>query len=190
MVGVIAQQLKVKEKEMGMTITEALAEIKTINKRLQKKREFVLAHAVRDDKLKDPLEKDGGSAKVLGEERQSIGDMETRAVRLRSAINRSNQETELTIGGDTRTVSDWLIWRREVMPAYQRFLVQMNTRVQNERENLAYRRNATGEENDSDVVVNLDEKALGSEAEKLEEILGTLDGQLSLLNATVTVEVE
>ncbi|MHA2280036.1 MAG: hypothetical protein ACXAC5_04060 [Promethearchaeota archaeon] len=176
---------------MGMTITEALAEIKTINKKLTKKREFVLAHAVRDDKLKDPLVKDGGSEKVLGEERQSIRDLEARVVRLRSAINRSNQETSLTIGGDTRTISDWLIWKREVMPTYQRFLVQMNTRIQNERESLIYsKRNSVGEENDADLVVNLDEKALGSEAENLEEILGGLDGQLSLLNATVMVEVE
>jgi len=177
---------------MQVTITEALAEIKTINKRLAKKREFVLAHTVRDDKLKDPLEKDGGSRKVLEAERQSIHDLETRVVRLRSAINKSNQETELTIGSTTRTVSDWLIWRREVMPAYQRFLVQMNTRIQNERESLAYgrRSRASDDEDVPDLVVNIDEKSLGGEAEDLEGILGSLDGQLSLLNATVLVEVE
>jgi hypothetical protein len=176
---------------MNMTITEALAEIKTINKRLMKKRDFVLSHTIRDDKLKDPLEKDGGSQKVLDAERQSISDLEARVVRLRSAINKSNQETKLTIGSATRTVSDWLIWRREVMPAYQKFLVQMNAKIQSGREALAYSRHRAGDDEDvSDLVVNIDEKALGTEAEELEGILGNLDGQLSLLNATVSIEIE
>ncbi len=40
-----------------------------------------------------------------------------------------------------------------------------------------------------DVIVNIDEKALADQAEQLETILGTLDGQLSLKNATVMVSV-
>jgi hypothetical protein len=176
---------------MDMKITEAMAEIKTINKRLAKKREFVLTHIVRDDKFKDPLEKDGGSPKVVSEERQAIQDLEARVIRLRSAINRSNQETKLTIGSTTRTISDWLIWKREVMPSYSKFLSQVGIRIQNERNDVSYsRRNSISENTDADLVVNLDEKALGAEAEELEEILGNLDGQLSLLNATVTVSVE
>lgn len=173
---------------MSMTITEALAEIKTINKRLVKKREFVLSHTVRSDKMIDPLEKDGGSAKVLEHERQSINDLEDRVVRLRSAINGSNQDTKLTVGGKTRSVADWLIWRREVMPAYQKFLVKMNDSIHSERDNGRYMRRT--EENNEGIIVNVDEKALGVEAESLEEILGGLDGQLSLLNATTTIEVD
>jgi len=174
---------------MGVTITEALAEIKTINKRLVKKREFVLSHTVRSDKMVDPLEKDGGSDKVLSQERQAITDLEDRVVRLRSAINGSNQSTTLTVGGKTRPVADWLIWRREVMPAYQKFLVRMNANIHSEREGQSYSRTMNGNEDTAGVIVNVDEKALGTEAETLEEILGNLDGQLSLLNATTGVEV-
>lgn len=173
---------------MGVTITEALAEIKTINKRLDKKRAFVLSHATRDDKLRDPLEKDGGSSSVLDQERQSIKDLETRVVRLRNAINVSNQSTTLTVAGDTRPVAEWLTWRREVMPAYRKFLVSLNSTIQSERHSASYGRR--GEDDQSNMVVNVDERALGEEAEKLEEILGSLDGQLSLLNATTAVEVE
>ena len=49
-----------------MTITEALAEIKTIQKRIDKKREFILHHTYRQHTLRDLLEKDGGSPKVVG----------------------------------------------------------------------------------------------------------------------------
>lgn len=41
----------------------------------------------------------------------------------------------------------------------------------------------------NDVIVNLSEIELTKEAEEMEEILGVLDGQLSLKNATVTIEV-
>jgi len=43
--------------------------------------------------------------------------------------------------------------------------------------------------NDKDIIVNVSEKGLADEAEALETTLATLDGQLSLKNATVTVEV-
>lgn len=46
---------------MALTITEALAEIKTVGKRVEKKREFIKAFLARQDGVKDPLEKDGGS---------------------------------------------------------------------------------------------------------------------------------
>lgn len=41
---------------MGMTITEALAEIKTIGKRLEKKRAAIAGNLARDSRLKDPFE--------------------------------------------------------------------------------------------------------------------------------------
>jgi len=138
----------------------------------------------------DPLEKDGGSSKVLLEHRQAIKDLEERAVLLRSAINISNQTTNLTIGGKTRAVADWLVWRREVMPAYQTFLLQMNADIHGRRNGGAGFYRSGEDDPTTNVIVNVDEKALGDEAEELEEILGNLDGQLSLLNATITVEVE
>lgn len=55
---------------MAITITEALAEIKTIGKRIDSKKQFVTSHLARQDGVKDPLEKDGGSAELLKRERQ------------------------------------------------------------------------------------------------------------------------
>ena len=61
---------------MSITITEALAELKTVSARLDKKREFVLRHIIRESKLCDPLEKNGGSKTVIARDLQSIGDLE------------------------------------------------------------------------------------------------------------------
>ena len=50
---------------MSITITEALAEIKTISKRLEKKRESIFNFVGRQDGIRDPLEKDGGSVEFI-----------------------------------------------------------------------------------------------------------------------------
>ena len=174
---------------MGKTITECLAEIKTIEKRLVKKRAFVLEHLTINQKMKDPFEESGGSPKVLKAERDSIRDLEDRIVKIRSAINRSNQSTELTIDGAKKTVAEWLVWRREVAPAYSKFLASMSNAISSKRLSMqsdyAYNKDAGND----DVVVHVDERELGSESENLEDVLGSLDGKLSLLNATTVIDV-
>src|SRR5688500_13494204 len=98
-----------------LTITEALAEIQTIEKRLAKKREWVSNNLFRPEQLRDPMsDKDGGIKAYLKAEIQSIQDLEDRKVRLRCAINRSNDSTLVVLAGRTWSVAEWLAWRREV----------------------------------------------------------------------------
>jgi hypothetical protein len=55
---------KYQRKDTGMaktSITEALAEINTIEKRIAKKQRFVHEHLLRQEQLKDPLEKSQGN---------------------------------------------------------------------------------------------------------------------------------
>lgn len=69
-----------------LTLTEALAELKTIDKRIVTKQNNILTYAARQDLIKDPLEKDGGSVKFVKEEKQGMNDLETRKVAIRRAI--------------------------------------------------------------------------------------------------------
>lgn len=181
----------------GITITEALAEIKTIGKRIAKKREFVNGYLARRDGLRDALEKDGGSPAVILAETQAIGDLEQRIIALRRGIQRANDETTVTVNGATRSISEWLTWRRDVAPGQQQWLSQMRSQINQVRE-TAKREGATlisatasvsGETKPTDIVVNIDERELAGRIETLEDTLGQLDGQLSLKNATVTVNV-
>lgn len=176
------------------TVTEALAELGTIEKRLNKKKEFVLSYISRPEGLKDPLVKDGGSFEALKSSRQAIKDLGDRVVRIRTAIQASNMKTTITIGDVTKTVSEWLAWRKEVAPEQQSFLMSLNTKVQQARNAAAQRQASVVTEGktaskDTDVHINVDEGELAKEAEFLEEVLGTLDGQLSLRNATVQIDV-
>jgi len=186
-----------------MTITEALAEIKTINKRLEKKTGAVGQYLARDSRVRDPLEKDGGSADWIARERQAIWDLEKRIISIRTAIQRVNLTTSCTVNGTSRTLAEWLTWRREVSAGQQKFLSllingirNVRAQVQKEGGRVLALASASAEVNTSsdpkappDVVVNVDERDLLEAQENLEQTLGELDGKLSLLNATTTIEV-
>jgi len=180
-----------------ITITEALAELTTIGKRLTKKQDFVNTYLARPEGLKDPFEKQGGSPELLGRELQAIKDLALRHLSIRIAIQRANQTTTITVGGITQSVAEWLTWRKEVAPTLTTFNTRLRTTLEQTRRTAQQRGSAVvsasvsvaGEAKPTDFVVNLDESQLNKDAETLEEILGTLDGQLSLKNATTTIEV-
>jgi hypothetical protein len=178
----------------GITITEALAEIKTVGKRIEKKREFINQFLARQDGIRDPLEKDGGSPKVIAEERQAVSDLELRIIALRRGIQKANDSTTVTINGTARTISEWLTWRRDVAPGQRAWLSSVRGGLNGLREKAKREGNAmvsavatTGDTKPTDLVVNLDERKLADDLEALEDALGQLDGQLSLKNATVTI---
>lgn len=177
---------------MGITITEALAEIKTIQKRLEKKRAFIDGFLFRQDGIKDPLEKDGGSFQVVARERQAIADLEARIVAIRRGIQSANETTPVIINGVTRSVAEWLVWRRDVAPGAKQFLEHMRTKLgglrnQAQKSGSAVVAAGSQAEKATDYIVNINEQELAAEIERLEDTLGQLDGQLSLKNATVPI---
>lgn len=170
-----------------MTITEALAELKTLAKRIDKKRMFVRQNLARTAAMRDPLEKEGGSETVLKREMQAIHDLTDRYVDLRCAINQANANSELTICGTTNTVAQWIVWKREIAQAKGAFLSQIRADIESARNKVQeMNRGAT---TPTDVVIHLSESKLAESREQHEEIMGTLDGLLSLHNATVTIDI-
>ncbi len=175
-----------------LTITEALAEIKTLNARLAKKRDSLSKYILQPAAMKDPMGSESGGTKGwVAREQQSIRDLETRLVAIRTAILKVNLTEVLTIGGLSNTIQEWLTWRKEVAPGLQRHqehLLSLITRQREERRKAGAQvgEAATGMQ---DIVVNIDEAKLLKDIETVAEVLGTLDGLLSLKNATVTIEV-
>lgn len=183
-----------------LTITEALQEIKTIGKRLEKKRGSVGQYLARDSRARDPLVKDGGSEKFVKEERQAILDLEERVVGIRIAIQKSNLKSSLTVGGKERVVAEWLTWRREIATGQVSFLKAMTSGLAGVRKEVQQKggkvvaaavavNEAFDPSGPPEVIVNVDEKKLMAEQEELEKLLGDLDGKLSLFNATTVVSI-
>jgi len=175
-----------------ITITEALAEIPTIEKRIEKKKEFILNYLYRQSSIRDPHEKEGGSNALIAREMQAITDLQKRLITIRSGVQKANSENTITIGDQTRTIVDWLTWRREIAPKQQKFLQDLITKI-NEMRQLAAKQGVSVTDKDSgfstNYIVNINERNLAEEIEELETILGTLDGQLSLKNATIKLDL-
>lgn len=176
---------------MSLTITEALAEIKTIGKRMEAKRAGIMPFVARQDGVRDPMERDGGSAKFITAERQALDDLGKRVIALRRGIQRANDTTAITVGGVSHTISEWLTWRREIAPGVRAFLVQLRNQLNGIRDQAKRQGVAVGAPGTTaqpaDFVININETELASQIESIEEILGTLDGQLSLKNATTPI---
>lgn len=176
-----------------MLITEGLAELKTLSKRIEKKQDYIKSFLFRADGLRDPLEKEGGSVKVITGELQAVSDLKTRLVAIRTAIQRTNLTTPLTVEGRTMSIAEWLTWRKEVSENEQGFIRAMRLALQQARTS-ALARGATvvppgsAATAPSDLLVNVSESALAAQAEHLETVLGILDGQLSLKNATIQID--
>jgi hypothetical protein len=181
-----------------LTITEALQEIKTIGKRLEKKRQSISPYLARDSRVRDPLEKDGGSEKFINSERQAIADLENRVVAIRTAIQRSNLDSSITVGTKGRTVAEWLTWRRELAAGHKSFLSSISAGLTNVRNEVQKKggkviaavavNEAVGPNDPPQLVINVDERKLIQDIEEIEETLGTLDGKLSLFNATTVID--
>jgi len=173
-----------------ITITEALAEIPTLLKRIDKKREFVKNYLFRQSAVRDPHEKDGGSQALIASELQGVADLQDRLVAIRAAIQKANAENFITIDGTESSIADWLTWRRELAPREQAFLDGLSKMLSDLRKKAAQQGVGVSEQDKgvtADWIVNINEKELSEKIENYERTLGALDGQLSLKNATITV---
>ncbi|MBU8921725.1 MAG: hypothetical protein KOO63_07880 [Bacteroidales bacterium] len=186
-----------------LTITEALAKITTLKKRMAKKEASVVKFLVRAEDKVDPLAAlEGGSTTFISKEMSSVTDMQRQVLSLRTKIASQNMITQVTVGDKTMCVTEWLIWRREIAPLREKLFVDMSRTIDRTRDDRQFARWRTLEEalyekadkrrtrgEQVAAVVNLDEAAFASAIEELEEVLGDLDGQLSLKNATVTINI-
>ncbi len=176
----------------ALTITEALAEVKTITKRLDKKQEFVTSYIARPAVMRDPFADEGGGAAKVASERQAIGDLSARIVSIRTGIQKANHATVVTIEGVTQTIAQWLTWRKEVAPRNQAFLSRMRGTLDGLRKKAIQQGGKITDAPSNEMqdwIININESELAKESELTETILGTLDGVLSLKNATTFIEL-
>jgi len=173
------------------TITEALAELKTIDSKIETTKSFVLQYAVRQGSAVDPLLDDGGSDKIIPQKIQSLTDLLVRKVEIRTAINKKNLETQVTVGNKTKSVAEWIIWRREAKPQQLKVFQELqktilNIRQQCQQKGLIVKEGEQPSKN-NEVSCFISESLVNKEIESLNEIENTLDGKLSMINATTTV---
>jgi hypothetical protein len=177
-----------------ITISEALQELKTIDKRIIAAKDFVLSYGIRQGSTIDPLDLEGGSHKVVPAKLDSLRDLLERKLAIRSAINAKNSMVNITIAKQTRTVADWIVWRREAFKieleswqALQRKV--LDARQQCLTKGMSLKEDGTQPSKVNEVGCFITEGTISSRINQLNEIESTLDGKLSVVNATTTITV-
>lgn len=176
-----------------MTITEALAELKLIANKVAKKREWVSSNVIKYKQAPDAYEKDGGIKEKMKQELQSIKDLQEKLVKTRSAIMRANLDNIVDIMGESKSIYEWLVWRKDVARDQAQMHGSIYSVVKREIEKAAETPRVLKSEEGVNVLVeiepNLDYQAHNERSILVQEILDKLDGVLSLKNATITVNV-
>lgn len=175
-----------------MTVTEALAEIKLIEKKIAKKEETVRAHLSRYENTPDPFQSvSGGSKAAVQAEVQSVKDLREKLVRIRGAIATANIENTVTVGEATRNIYDWLTWKREIANKERDFYQAIHTTLKLQLDTNAQRPNVykdeTGVVQVAKLIPNVDYAEFLTRHQKLTDMIETVDGKLSLKNATILI---
>jgi hypothetical protein len=175
-----------------MTITEALAEIKLCERKLEKKWDAVKTNTHRFEHVKDPYASEGGSKVAISREVQSIKDIEERIVKIRTAIADANVQNKLTLGENTRSIYEWLTWKREIAENQKKFYKDISSRlkavIDKESQNPTAYKDEENRVHLAKLDLNLDYPYFQTLDQKLSDTLETLDGKLSLKNATIVIE--
>lgn len=178
---------------MKTTITEALAELKLIKKKVQQKQALLQGNILRAHHLKDPHESEGGTFERNKRELQSIMDLHKRYIAVKGSIFKANAETNLTIDDNTMSVNDWITWKREIANDEIKMFSTLHGALKRDLDNAAKSMQAYKDESGvahlAQWIPNFDLGTLISEHEFRQTLLDKLDGKLSLINATVTIEV-
>lgn len=175
-----------------MSITEALAEIKLIDKKVQKKRENVAIHATRFEHIADPYVEEGGSSEYIKKETQAICDLLTTRIRIREAISRANLDNTITCEGATQSICSWLVWKREVynvaFASWTLLKAQVERKLaENANRPQLFKKDDTAEPSLAKMVSHVDIPALQREQERQQTIFERLDGLLSMKNAQIQI---
>jgi hypothetical protein len=176
-----------------ITITEGLSEINLIKKKVQDKHIKILGMLFQVSHLPDPFAQDGGSSKVIASEIQSVNDLYRKLAAIRAAISTANLTNVITIMDLTLSIHDWLIWKREISKSSIEFIERLCRDVKNHLD-AAARSPQVYKDQDQVVqivktTINVDYPWCLKNLEQSKDILGKLDGQLSLKNATILIEV-
>lgn len=176
-----------------ITITEALSEVNLIKKKIIAKQSKIKEGLFRVEHLPDPFISEGGSASMIGRETQGIQDLNQRLARIRATISLANLTNNISISGDLRTIHDWLIWKREIAKDQIAFVSSVHKNVKTHMDQSGKTPQVYKDTNDAVQIVkyvyNLDYAQWLKHDEILNEKLEQLDGQLSLKNATILVEI-
>ena len=176
-----------------ITITEALSEINLVKKKISAKQAKIQSALVQAEHIADPFLSEGGSEAMIKAESQGIYDLNYRLAKIRAEISHANLTHKISLGEDSRSIHDWLIWKREIATGQIRFTKEVHEAIKNHNKSSSDRPQVYKDSEEKVQLVkykiNVDYADWLKREAELNEKLEKLDGQLSLKNATIVIEI-
>jgi len=176
-----------------ITITEALSEINLIKKKVITKQSKIECALIRAEHLPDPFLTEGGSEEMIKREYQGLRDLNRRLQTIRAKISLANLSNEITVEDETRSIHDWLIWKREISADQIKFTHRVHTAIAGHMKTAGTQPQVFKDAEDKvklvQYKVNIDYAEWLQRHTVLSEKLEKLDGKLSLKNATIVLEI-
>lgn len=171
-----------------MKIIEALKELPLIEKKVTKNAALIEKYA---------SEVDNGSPTLLLEEAsehrkevtallQSTNDLVDRAGKIRRALAMTNANTDVTIEGVTKSITEWIAFREQGHRLKRRALDALN----DSRATSVMNSTPFDPEKGIRVMRFYDEREKNEAIQKIDDIQGQLDARLEIVNATTDLTEE
>lgn len=171
-----------------MKLIEALKELPLIEKKVarnvEKLREY--ASAVDNGKVDLKFSTEALQRKEIESLLQSSNDLANRADKLRRAIALTNANTNVTIKGETRTILEWISFRRNTFQLRLSALQALSDTASTQQMRNTPVDPAVGIR----VVRFYDEKNKNEKIEDLHNLYDAVDSTLEIVNATTDIVVE
>lgn len=178
---------------MALTITEALSELNLIKKKIEGKKKTILSNLTRPKHLVDPFLKEGGSKDYIHHEIQSIKDLMSRYLSIKGSIAKANTTNNVSINGKTMSIHDWLNWKRDLSANDLKFNEAIHISVKNQLDQQQKFPQVYKDEKEQTHLLefesNVDYGDFIKKTEEITEFIEKLDGQLSLKNATIILDM-
>lgn len=165
-----------------MKIIEALKELPLLDKRIEKKISQIAEYAAFVDNGHEelPFKTEAAQKGEVDSLVQSCHDLVARSAQIRRQLAVTNTSVEVEIGGEKRTIAEWIYYREAGMGARSRAVQSLSdARAKN-----AIQRTQFDPEAGLKIVKFYDEKARNGEIERLTDIAGQIDARLEMINAT------
>ena len=162
-----------------MKLIEAMKELKLIVAKISRNREETIKYSSGLSNEKPVFETEKAQSEYVARLIQSTEDLVKRYLDLKSAIEYTNLKTKVTIHGETRSISEWLVYKRNLAGIRHHAYQAANDSVA-----LGRKSKDAAALKDVQIVRYYDEAVMNAKLRNLIEILGSLDGTLEVINAT------
>ena len=155
----------------NMKIIEALKEIKLIEKKIEENGKLVFKYSSQPDNIKLPFETEEQQKKEIRNLDQSTKDLIENMIILNKRISITNLKVQVEINGETRSIQEWILYRRKIYTLYMNFY-----------ENMKVGRFTV----EKDVKINtfFDERSKVDSIRRIEDTYHHIDRRLEVINAT------